>query len=270
MAGVLLSACVAGCSTASSPQLAVRIANYGPYEEDGYAHVKSLGVRYVFIPVPPADEVKAVEQKLAAHGLQALVMRGKTDLSKETCVDELAGQLAICRQMGVKYMFLSAKLNGADRNVVCDRLRKAGDAAATNGVTIVLETHPELGTNGDVHRQTMQAIGHPNVRVNFDTGNITYYNRNTTAPAELAKVLDCVATVEIKDHNGQFETWNFPPLGKGAVDIPAVLRMLREHHYAGPVTIEIEGVKGQERSEDRIKSDIAESVAYLRSLQSFR
>jgi sugar phosphate isomerase/epimerase len=271
---VLMTGCAATgpkpkSGTAELPKLAIRIANYGTHEDAGYAQLQSLGIKYVFISVPPADQATAVENKLAGYGLRPLVMRGATDLSKESSVDELAGQLAVCKKMGVKYMFLSAKLNGADKQVVYERLRKAGDAAATNGVTIVLETHPELGTNGSVHLETMRAIHHPNVRVNFDTGNITYYNKGTTAVAELKKVINEVATMEIKDHNGEFETWNFPAFGKGAVDIPGVLRVLREHGYHGPVTMEIEGIKGQDRSLEQIEKDIADSVAYLRSLQKF-
>ncbi|MBI4579915.1 MAG: sugar phosphate isomerase/epimerase [Planctomycetes bacterium] len=277
--GMGLSMLTSGCAatgtrsageSADAPLLACRLANYGKYEDTGWAHLHSMGIKHVFISVPTAGQVDKVEQKLAQYGLDAVVMRGSTDLSKESSVEELAGQMAMCRRMRVKYMFLSAKLNGADRKVVYDRLRRAGDVARENGVTIVLETHPELGTNADVHSETMRAINHPNVRVNFDTGNVTYYNRGTTALAELKKIVDYVATVEIKDHNGEFETWNFPAFGKGVVDIAGVLRVLQEHGYHGPITIEIEGVKGQDRSEARIRKDLEDSVAYLRSIQSFR
>jgi inosose dehydratase len=107
------------------------------------------------------------------------------------------------------------------------------------------------------------------VRVNFDTGNIHFYNRGTDAPTELGKIIDYVATVELKDHNGEYESWHFPALGRGRVDIPAVLRILRAHRYAGPITIEIEGVRGVARSQAEIEKDIADSVAYLRSLAAF-
>lgn len=250
-------------------KLACRLANYGPYEAAGFEHIRSLGIKYVFINVPALDQVEAVQQKLKTYDLTPVVMRGAADLSKESSVEELGAQTATCSRMGVKYMFLSAKRNGADKRIVFDRLRRAGDLARTNGVTIVLETHPDLGTNGDVHVETMKQINHPNVRVNFDCANITYYNRDTTAAAELKKVIDHVATVEIKDHNGQFETWDFPALGQGVVDIPGVLRILEENGYDGPITMEIEGVKGVDRSEDEIKKDIAESTAYLRSIGRF-
>ena len=137
-------------------------------------------------------------------------------------------------------------------------------------MTIALETHPDLGTNGDVHLQTMKQINHPNVRVNFDVANITYYNKNTDAVTELKKIIDYVATVELKDHNGQYKTWNFPALGKGVVDIPAVVRVLKEHNYTGPITIEVEGIEGVTWDEAETKQAIADSAAYVRSLGKFK
>jgi sugar phosphate isomerase/epimerase len=166
--------------------------------------------------------VQAVQRKLEAHALKALVVRGQTDLGQPGCVEELAGQLAICERMGVRYLFLSPRHTGVDRETAYERLRQAGEIARRHGVTIALETHPDLGTNGATHLETMKRINHPNVRVNFDTGNITYYNQGADVVAELEKIIDYVATVELKDHGGLAKTWDFPALGKGKIDLPGV------------------------------------------------
>ena len=60
-----------------------------------------------------------------------------------------------------------------------------------------------------------------------------------------------------------------PALGKGSVDIPGALAVLKQHGYKGPITLEIEGVEGVERSEAQIKQDIADSEKYIRSLGKF-
>ncbi len=250
--------------------LVCRLANYGKYQDAAWSHLPSIGIRYVFMNVPAPDEVEAAQKRLAEHGLTAMVMRGNADFAKDSAVDELAGQLEICEKMGVKYMFLSCKGAGTDKQALYDRLRRAGDVARKHGVTIALETHPELGTNGDVHLETMKRINHPNVRVNFDTGNIHFYNKGRSAPTELKKIIDYVATVEIKDQKGGPGVWNFPALGRGDVDIPGVLRILKEHGYKGPITMEIEGIKGVEWSEAQTKKVIEDSAAYLRTLGRFR
>lgn len=249
--------------------LAVRIMSYGKFQEGAMAHLKSIGVKYVFMPVPAPAEVDAVMQMLKGHALKPLVLRGEADLSKPEAAQQLGTQAETCAKMGVKWMFISAKRNDAPKEVVFERLRQAGELAKKAGVTITLETHPDLGTNGDVQVETMKAVNHPNIRVNFDTANITYYNKNTDAVTELKKSIDYVATVEFKDHNAEFETWNFPVLGQGKVNFPEIVPLLKEHGYKGPVTIEFEGVKGVELNEEQTKKSIEECVKYVRSIGSF-
>ena len=278
---IILAVCcglvITGCATTqefvapNNPplRLACRLANYGPHQDIALAHIREMGLQYVFMNIPKPEEVAGVLEQLKAHDLQVLVVRGDTNLSLETAVDELAVQFATCEHLGVKYMFLSPKRHDAPKEIVLERLRSAGDVAAKHGVILVLETHPDLGTNGDVHVETMKAINHPNVRVNFDTGNITFYNTGTDAVTELKKCMDYVATVEVKDHNAELEAWVFPALGEAKTDFPAVFKVLREHRYAGPVTLEVEGITGVEWTAEDRKKAMEDSVAYLRSIESF-
>lgn len=252
------------------PPLAVRLMSYGKYQDTAWTHLPSIGVKYILIPVPEPNAVMEMKKKLEEHNLTAIVIRGETDLSKDSCIHQLEEQFKICAQLGTRYLFLSAKRNDAPKEEVYQRLRSAGEIAEKYNVTLVLETHPDLGTNGDVQVETMNAINHSRVRVNFDTGNITYYNKGTDAVTELKKSVPFVATVEFKDHNGEFETWNFPPLGKGIVNFPEILKILKEHHYNGPITIEFEGIKGVELTEEETKQAIETSVNYLRSLGCFK
>ncbi len=249
--------------------LAVRLLSYGPYLEEGWAHLASIGVHYVFLSVPGPEEKANIRAKLEQHKLTPVVFRGSADLSSADFVNQIRPQLETCREFGVKYLFLSAKRGETPKEEAYQRLRAAGEVARENGVIIVLETHPDLGTNGTVQVETMQAVRHPNVRVNFDTANITYYNRDTTAEAELTKSLGYVATVEFKDHTGAFETWDFPVLGKGIVNFPQIVRMLRQAAYDGLITIEFEGTKGVELTKEQLFQAIADSVAYARSLGVF-
>jgi sugar phosphate isomerase/epimerase len=220
--------------------------------------------------VPRPEEIEGVRKRLDAHRLKPLVMRGQADLGRPGCLEELAAQLATCEKMGVRYMFLSPRHTGVDKETAYERLRRAGEIARRHGVIIALETHPDLGTNGDVHRETMRRINHPNVRVNFDTGNITYYNDRADVVAELKKVVDLVATVELKDHGGRPMTWDFPALGRGKIDFAGVLKVLKDHGYAGPITIEVEGIEGQPWDEAQTRQAIADSVAFVRKLAPFR
>lgn len=249
--------------------LACRLSSYGKFQDAAWTHLPAIGIKYLFLSVPAPAEIEQTLSRLARHALTPLVLRGEADLSMPSSVDTLSSQLGTCQKMGVRYLFLSPKHGNAPKETAYKHLREAGDIAQSLGVTISLETHPDLGTNGDVHLETMKAVNHPNVRVNFDTGNITYYNRDRNAVDELRKVVDYAATVELKDHNGAFETWVFPPLGEGIVDFKGIIQVLDEHDYAGPVTIEFEGIKGTELDEAATKRAIEGSVTYLRTVGSF-
>lgn len=250
--------------------LGVRILSYGNFQDKAWEHLQSIGVNYIFIPVPKPEQTEDILNKLQQHNLKVLVARGEVDLTQENCLQQFKEQFEICKKLGARYMFISAKRGDTPKEVIFERLKKAGNIAEEYDITIVLETHPDLGTNGDIQVETMKAINHPRVRVNFDTGNITYYNKDTDAVTELKKSIPYVATVEFKDHTGEFETWNFPPLGKGKVNFPEILKILKEHHYRGPITIEFEGIKGVELTEEEIKLAIESSVNYLRGLSCFK
>ncbi|MBN1589323.1 MAG: sugar phosphate isomerase/epimerase [Pirellulales bacterium] len=249
--------------------LAIRLASYYEAQPEALPHAAASGFKYVFMNVVPPDKIEATRKNLVKYGLKVAVFRGEADLSEPESVAQLAEQLATCEKMGVRYLFLSPKFADAPRGEIIARLKALGPLAKRHGVVVGLETHPPLGTNGQLHVETMKAVDHPNIRVNFDTANITYYNKGTDAVTELKKCIDYVGTVEIKDHDCRFESWDFPPLGRGKVDIPAVLKLLNRHGYTGPITIEVEGVKGVQRSKEQIKREIAESGKYLRSLQDF-
>ncbi len=251
-------------------RLACRLASYGKFQDGAWEHLPAIGVHHVFLSVPEPEQVESVRRQLQAHGLTPLVLRGQADLGDAGSVETLAGQLAVCEQMGVHFMFLSPRHTGASKELAYQRLRQVGEIARRHHVTVVLETHPDLGTNADVQLETMKQVDHPNIRVNFDTGNITFYNQGTDAVSELKKIIGYVATVELKDHDGRPGSWTFPALGQGKVDLAGVLGVLEAHHYAGPITIEVEGIEGQPWDQAQTRQAIADSVAHLRRLAPFR
>lgn len=245
--------------------IACRLASYADYQDRAWTHLPQIGIRNVEIPAPPPGELAETKKKLADHGLTATSLQGKTDITQPNAAEVLKPQFEACAALGAKVLFLSVKAGQTDRSIVWQRMRAMGDLAQSFGVTIAVETHPDLATNGDVGAETMKAVNHPNVRINFDTANIYFYNRNRTAISELAKVIDYVASVHLKDTPGGFEEWTFPVLGTGVVDFPAVFKMLGSRGFVGPYTMELEGTQGVQRNEAEQLAYIADSAAYLRT-----
>lgn len=250
----------------SSRLIACRTASYAPFEALAYEHLAGVGVRHVEIPVPTSDSIDATRAELDRHGLSASSLHGECDVGRADVAAQVAAQMPAFAALGARYMFVSAQAGPVPLETVYDRLRQVGDVAADHDVTIVLETHPDLATNGVVARRTMEAVAHPRVRVNFDTANVYYYNREVDAVAELRRVVAFVASVHLKDTDGGYESWNFPALGRGVVDFPAIFAVLDEAGFAGPCTLEIEGLDGEARTERLVCDRIAESVGFLRRL----
>ena len=112
----------------------------------------------------------------------------------------------------------------------------------------------------------MSDVDHPHVRLNFDTGNIAYYNQGADPCDELEQVKHLVRNVHLKDNRGGFEDWYFPAVGDGgSVDFDAVREILDGVGFAGPYTIEIEGIGGE--PEPGWKSDTSGSVAASRTCE---
>ena len=136
--------------------------------------------------------------------------------------------------------------DAAERRTVVENLRRIGDTAGELGVTVALETHKGPTQNAAAMLALMDDVDHPAVRLNFDTGNIAYYNQGADPVDELEQVKQLVRNVHLKDSRGGFEDWYFPAVGDGgAVDFVRVREVLDASDFAGPYTIEIEGIGGE-------------------------
>jgi L-ribulose-5-phosphate 3-epimerase len=244
--------------------LACNLGSYGRHRANAYAHLHSLGVHHVEIPVPAADQVAAVAAQLLEHELTVSTLMAPCDVFSEAGVAALAACLPQVERLGVTTVFVSVKQGEASKEEAYARLRAMGEAAAGHGVTLAVETHPEFAQNAATALATLRAVDHPNVRLNFDTGNIYFYNEGVDAVRELEQVAPYVAAVHLKDTNGGYRAWHFPALGEGIVDFPAVFRLLNARGFTGPFTMELEGIQGESLTEPEQLARVASSVAYLR------
>jgi inosose dehydratase len=158
-----------------------------------------------------------------------------------------------------------------ERHTVIKHLKRLGDFAGAIGVTIALETHKGPTQNAQAMLTLMSDVDHPHVRLNFDTGNIAYYNRGVDPVDELAQVAPLVRNVHLKDNRGGFEDWYFPALGEGgAVDFRKVREILDGVGFLGPYTIELEGIGGEPEPGLAARQErIRRSVEHLRACGFF-
>lgn len=246
--------------------IACNLGSYRQFRAGAYAHLAEIGLTNVEIGVPSTESVDVLQAELDAHGLTATSLLGRCDVQSETVVADFQATLDIASQMGVKIIFVSVHTGDADQNAVYDRLRAIGENAAPADIKVCLETHPDMAHNGDIALETMRAVDHPNICVNFDTGNVYYYNHDVTAVSEVQKVLSQVGAVHLKDTNGGYRTWHFPTLGEGVVDFQAVFQTLNDVGFYGPFTMELEGIEGENLDEAGVQARVAGSLQHLKNI----
>lgn len=158
-----------------------------------------------------------------------------------------------------------------ERATIIQHLRRIGDTAASVGITVALETHKGPTQNADAMLALMNDLDHPHVRLNFDTGNIAYYNAGVNPVDELERVKELVRNVHLKDNRGGLEDWYFPAIGDGgAVDFTKIRTVLDGVGYAGAYTVEIEGIGGEpEPGLEGRQERIARSVEHLKKCGYF-
>lgn len=158
-----------------------------------------------------------------------------------------------------------------ERQLMLEHLRQVGDTAGELGVTVALETHKGPTQNAEEMLALMAELDHPSIRLNFDTGNIAYYNDGLDPVEELKKIEHLVRNVHLKDNRGRLEDWYFPAVGDGgAVNFAKVRAVLDGVEFTGPYTIEIEGIGGEPEPGLAGRVDrVARSVAHLRACGYF-
>ena len=143
-----------------------------------------------------------------------------------------------------------------------DVARDLCDYCGANGQCFTLETGQEPAK---VLLQFIADVDRPNLKINFDPANMILYG--TGDPIEALDVLaKHVISVHCKD--GDWPPLDHPealgqerPLGEGSVDVPGFIAKLKEIGYKGVLSIEREGVGGQERA-----ADIRKAISLLRGL----
>lgn len=249
--------------------LSCRTGSYGRYSSTAYEHLAKIGVKHVEIGVSSLEKVDETLSQLNRFGLSATSLQAPCDISSsssQNVAEQFKLQCQIASKLGAKVIFTSVKAGDMDRNLAYQRLRQVGDVAKDYGITVAMETHPDMITNADVALQTMKGVNHPNIRVNFDTANIYYYNEGINGVEELKKIIDYIGAIHLKETNGKPRTWYFPALGEGIVNFKETFRILNEKGFYGPFTLEIEGVEGENLTLEQAQERVAKSVNHLREI----
>ena len=241
-----------------------------------------------FLPIEPADRAKV----LAEHSMEAVggffpIILHNADFDPlPTVLEELKSYEA----SGAKTLVLSAEIGGegydakrpdldaAGWQVMFTNLERIKEAAAARGVTAVL--HPHVGTIIETHEDVMHVVQGSNISFCLDTGHMVIGGADPVwFSAEHAKR---VAHSHLKDvdlswakqvQDGSVTYYDavvkgmYRPLGKGDVNIAAIVRNLLTQGYDGWFVLEQDNVISAEPTDGAGPyADAKTSVEFLRAV----
>ncbi|WP_417393369.1 sugar phosphate isomerase/epimerase family protein [Gimesia sp.] len=243
-------------------------------------NIKNHGVASFFKETPlltnesTADDIQRVQELLHRHQVHLSSCNITSGNPLDPGVVTITKQkLDLASQLGVSLVVGGAGEleNESQRETLYQHLREIGDDAAGKGITYCFETHPGLCVNAAGMLRTMHDLDHSNLKLNFDTGNIDYYNQHENVLESLREVVDHVRHVHLKDSFCKYKDWHFTTLGEaGGIDFLQVRYILEDHNFEGPYSLEIEGIDGEpDPSLEEHHNRVKQSVVYLQECGFF-
>ena|SRR5919109_62389 len=231
--------------------LAGHCGTYYSYSfEQALAGIAEAGYRFVELAAVPGGtehvdvhgDPVAVRALLEGHGLEAVSISGHSELGTQNGLEHGLAVVRWAADFGLPIVntAIGGHLHVEESEAAfLANIGALADAAEAAGVVIALEIHGDLMANGAQSVGLLDRIGHPAVKVNYDTANVEYYS-GVSAVEDLPHIADRVAHVHLKDIAGGKGEWDFPAIGRGHVDFGRVVEILRGVGYDGPYSVEIE------------------------------
>lgn len=130
-------------------------------------------------------------------------------------------------------------------------------------MTLVLESHGAHGSGAALKRIT-DLVHSELVGINYDTANVVFYGR-VQPEKDILGCMDAVKYMHLKDKAGKDDEWNFPALGEGKINFPAIFSELDAANNACPFSIEIEFTPEGPGSLEAVNQAVKTSAEYLKT-----
>jgi len=155
------------------------------------------------VPVLAADAAPEKAKELATRcrdmGLEPLMMFSGIYPEAKNGLEVLTQRLKQAAAGKVPHVLTFGHTKGGNRALWIDRFRQLGPIARDLGVLLVVKQHGgETGT-GKVCAEITREVDHPNVKVNYDAGNVMDYLKIDPLP-DIRVCADEVRSFCIKDH----------------------------------------------------------------------
>ncbi len=228
----------------------------------GYENVELSAIAGLAEHIKPGDDAAKIKDALAAHNLTATATEAATNDR-----ERLRGVFALAAQVGIPIVNIGSGGATGDEDstkAAIQLMREFAQMAGDAGVKLAVKPHVGQAIyNADTGLRLMNEVSEAAIGLNFDPSHLARADEDPAlvAPRWGDKIItshfrDCPTRVP-----GPPGTPEQQIPGRGALDLPGILRALKGIGYAGPLNLEIIGAQGYEIS--RAMGVAAESRGYL-------
>ncbi len=194
------------------------------------------------------EQIDALKQRLDDCGLTCVMLMAVNPVGK---IDEAKRRIDMAQRMGVPFLcatgtwewakFLEerkpAETLQAEHREFVAAWQQVMPHAEQAGVVVTLKPHGGNSATGPILKATIDDVGSPAFQASVDAGNVRFYE-GIDPVADVEPILPHARTMCLKDHSGARGNANFPIIGDGGVDHPALFEKLHGAGFTGPMVIE--------------------------------
>jgi L-ribulose-5-phosphate 3-epimerase len=196
------------------------------------------------LPEMSANELKSIQDLLKDYRMKCVGIGAHSNVMRQEGIDNLLRSIDLAVQFDCPYIITATgdAHNDADiiedEKILAKNLEPIIEKCEKLGKTLVLETHGNNYATGVSLKKLAKTL-QDRVKINYDTANVIFYG-NVLPYEDLEASVDYVEFVHLKDKLGKNQEWNFPAIGDGTLDFAKIFHILTNHHYNGPISVEIE------------------------------
>jgi sugar phosphate isomerase/epimerase len=203
----------------------IKSAGYS-YVAWGTNHVESEGAKAtpILASDDPLEKAKDLGQRCRDIGLEPLMMFSQIYPEEKNALKILSNRLQQASAAKMPHVLTFGHTKGGNKQLWIERFKELGPIAKDLNVTLVVKQHGGETGSGAACAEITREVNHPNIKVNYDAGNVMDYLHIDPLP-DLKKCVEEVRGFCIKDHRMTPKDEDCGP-GLGEIDHYKLLQMV--------------------------------------------
>lgn len=189
-------------------------------------------------------DIANVKTLLADNNLRSESLSGHANILSDDGLALLGRHAELAGRLGCAWLVTSVGEAHDDKEDITDygplrkALAKLLETCVANRVGLALEVHGKSFGTGKSLTDLVSFDPNPALGVCYDTANCIFYGG--VKPEADIPATGRMVVCHLKEKAGKPDEWNFPAIGAGWVDFPAVFAALEKKGFTGPINIELE------------------------------